>query len=111
MSAAAIARRIAAGAGRERAHLVLRGGRVLDLVTGAFIEGDVAIVDDTIVGTGAAYEGRHVVDVSGLTLVPGFIDTHLHIESSCVTPDEFDRETGEPLPDRKRPRLPPKRPS
>jgi adenine deaminase len=86
-----LARRIAAGAGRERAHLVLRGGRVLDLVTGALLEGDVAILDGVIVGTGAAYEGRHVVDVSGLVLVPGFVDTHLHIESSCVTPDEFDR--------------------
>jgi adenine deaminase len=90
-TAAGIARRIAAAAGRERAHLVLRGGRVLDLVTGAFIEGDVAIVDDIIVGTGARYDGREVVDVSGLVLVPGFIDAHLHIESSCVTPDEFDR--------------------
>src|SRR6056297_3490904 len=53
--------------------------------------GDVAICGDTIVGVGAAYEGREVIDVTGLTLVPGFIDTHLHIESSLVTPFEFDR--------------------
>ncbi|MCV2880773.1 adenine deaminase [Actibacterium sp. XHP0104] len=79
------------GAGREPADLVLRGGQVFDLVTGAMIPGDVAICGDTIVGVGEEYEGRRVIDVTGLTLVPGFIDTHLHIESSLVTPYEFDR--------------------
>ncbi|MFP4274402.1 MAG: adenine deaminase [Paracoccaceae bacterium] len=83
--------RIAQGRGDAPAELVLRGGRVLDLVTGALLEGDVAICGDTIVGTCADYEGREVIDVSGLTLVPGFIDTHLHVESSLVTPLEFDR--------------------
>ena len=86
--------RIAQGRGDAPADLVLRGGRVLCVVTGALIEGDVAIAGDTIVGLGAAYEGREVIDVSGLTLVPGFIDTHLHIESSLVTPFEFDRCVG-----------------
>ncbi len=88
---AALEDRIAQGRGDMPADLVLRGGKVLDLVTGELIEGDVAVCGDTIVGTGAAYEGREVVDVAGLTLVPGFIDTHLHIESSLVTPFEFDR--------------------
>ena len=84
-------RRIAQGRGDAAADLVLRGGRVLDLVTGDLLDGDVAICGDTIVGTCADYDGREIVDVSGLTLVPGFIDTHLHIESSLVTPFEFDR--------------------
>ncbi|MGB8623203.1 MAG: amidohydrolase family protein, partial [Paracoccaceae bacterium] len=79
------------GRGAAPADMVLRGGRVFDLMTGRLIEGDVAICGDTIVGVGEAYEGREVVDVSGLILVPGFIDTHLHIESSLVTPFEFDR--------------------
>ncbi len=83
--------RIAQGRGDDPADLVLRGGTVFDVVTGAMIAGDVAICGDTIVGTGAQYEGTEVVDVTGLTLVPGFIDTHLHIESSLVTPFEFDR--------------------
>lgn len=83
--------RIAAGRGESPADIVLRGGRVFDVVTGDMIEGDVAILGDTIVGIGAAYEGGHVIDVSGLVLVPGFIDTHLHIESSLITPFEFDR--------------------
>ena len=85
---------IAQGRGDVPADKVLRGGRVLDVVTGAFVEGDVAICGDTIVGIGADYEGAEVIDVTGLTLVPGFIDTHLHIESSLVTPHEFDRCVG-----------------
>ncbi len=77
--------------GRTPADLVLRGGTVLDVVTGARLPGDVAICGDTIVGIGEPYEGHEVIDVTGKLLVPGFIDTHLHIESSCVTPFEFDR--------------------
>lgn len=83
--------RIAQARGDEPADLVLRGGKVFDLITGTMIEGDVAICGDRIVGIAADYEGRHIIDVSGLTLVPGFIDTHLHVESSLVTPFEFDR--------------------
>jgi adenine deaminase len=83
--------RIAQGRGDAPADLVLRGAQVFDLMTGDMISGDVAICGDTVVGIGEEYEGRHVIDLSGLTLVPGFIDTHLHIESSLVTPFEFDR--------------------
>ncbi|MDG1319058.1 MAG: adenine deaminase, partial [Paracoccaceae bacterium] len=79
------------GRGDHLADLVLRGGTVWDLVTDTRIEGDVAICGNMIVGIGADYEGHEVVDLRGLTLVPGFIDTHLHIESSLVTPFEFDR--------------------
>ncbi|SHJ19655.1 adenine deaminase [Wenxinia saemankumensis] len=83
--------RIAQGRGDAPADLVLRGGAVFCVVTGETIPGDVAICGDTIVGIGESYEGREVIDVAGLTLVPGFIDTHLHVESSCITPFEFDR--------------------
>ncbi|WP_151718238.1 adenine deaminase [Gemmobacter serpentinus] len=82
---------IAQGRGLVPADLVLRGGRVLDVVTGDLLEGDVAICGGVIVGICASYDGREVVDVTGKILVPGFIDTHLHIESSLVTPYEFDR--------------------
>ncbi|MFU8836552.1 adenine deaminase [Roseovarius autotrophicus] len=88
---AGLEERIAQGRGDVPADLVLRGGEVFDLITGAMIAGDVAICGDTIVGIGAAYEGTRVIDVAGLILVPGFIDTHLHVESSLVTPLEFDR--------------------
>ncbi|MEM9248682.1 MAG: adenine deaminase [Pseudomonadota bacterium] len=83
--------RIATARGEAPADIVLRGGTVLDLITGDLLEGDVAIAGGRIIGTCDSYEGRDVIDVSGLTLVPGFIDTHLHIESSLVTPLEFDR--------------------
>ena len=83
--------RIEQGRGDEPADIVLTGGRIFDLVTGTFIAGDIAICGDTIVGIADHYEGREMIDVSGLILVPGFIDTHLHIESSLVTPFEFDR--------------------
>ncbi|WP_281983172.1 adenine deaminase [Thalassorhabdomicrobium marinisediminis] len=88
---APLADRIAQGRGDAPADVVLRGGRVFDVITGALLEGDVALCGDRIVGTCETYEGREIVDVTGLTLVPGFIDTHLHIESSLVTPFEFDR--------------------
>lgn len=84
-------REISSGKGDEVADIVLRGGKIFDLITGELLEGDVAIVGKTIVGTCDHYNGNKIIDVSGLTLVPGFIDTHLHIESSMLTPFEFDR--------------------
>lgn len=91
MTGPALTDLIRQGRGLDPADLVLRGGRVFDLMTGDLVETDVAICGDTIVGVFGAYSGRREVDVSGRVLVPGFIDTHLHIESSLVTPFEFDR--------------------
>ncbi|NBZ89605.1 adenine deaminase [Stagnihabitans tardus] len=88
---APLSARIAQGRGEVPADLVLKGGRVFDLVTGELVETDVAICGDTIVGVFGEYSGKREIDVSGRVLVPGFIDTHLHIESSLVTPHEFDR--------------------
>lgn len=82
---------IAVARGERAADTVLRGGEVFDVVTGARIAGDLAIFKGVIAGIGAAYDAAESIDVSGLTLVPGFIDTHLHVESSLVTPFEFDR--------------------
>ncbi len=84
-------RRIAVGRGDALADLVLRNARVFDLVTGDMLQGDVAICDGVIAGTCGAYDGAETRDMAGMILVPGFIDTHLHIESSLVTPFEFDR--------------------
>ena len=86
-----LATAIEQGRGAAAADLVLKGGRAFDLVTGAVLETDVAICADRIVGTQGTYRGRREIDVTGLVLVPGFIDTHLHVESSLVTPLEFDR--------------------
>jgi len=84
-------RMIDAGAGRTPADLVVRNVGMLDVVSGAVTTTDIAVVGDRIVGTHGAYQGEQVVDGSGRFAVPGFIDTHLHIESSLVTPLEFDR--------------------
>ncbi|MCC2610746.1 adenine deaminase [Neorhizobium petrolearium] len=79
------------GTGREPADIVLKGGRFFDLVTGEIVASDIAICRDRIVGTCGSYKGKEEIDISGRLVVPGFIDTHLHIESSLVTPHEFDR--------------------
>lgn len=86
-----LSHRILAGQGRRPADLVIRDARLLDLVTGGVETTDIAIVGDRIVGTHARYEGERVIQARGRFAVPGFIDTHLHIESSLVSPMEFDR--------------------
>ncbi len=91
MDKATLARTIAAAAGREPADLVIGDVDILDVITGAVTRSDVAIVGERIVGTHASYEGKRRIDGRGLFCVPGFIDTHVHVESSLVTPLEFDR--------------------
>lgn len=86
-----IAERIDQGRGVKKADLVLKNGRFFDLVTGELVKSDIAICGDTIVGTCETYHGEVEIDLEGKIVVPGFIDTHLHIESSMVTPYEFDR--------------------
>jgi adenine deaminase len=86
-----LSRAIEQGRGLAQADIVLKGGRVFDLVTGAHEKSDVAICGDRIVGTHGDYSGALEIDVTGKTIVPGFIDTHLHVESSLITPLEFDR--------------------
>jgi adenine deaminase len=91
MTKASLSDRISQARGQQPADLVLRGGRVFDLITGDLVQSDVAICGDTIVGVYGDYAAKREIDVTGKILVPGFIDTHLHIESSLVTPFEFDR--------------------
>ena len=77
--------------GRITADLVIRNTRFLDVINGELIRGDIAICGDRIVGTCEDYTGKQEIDGSDLVVVPGFIDTHVHCESSLVTPLEFDR--------------------
>lgn len=88
---AKLERLIDQGVGRVPADIVLKGGHFFDLVTGELVQSDIAIGDDRIVGICGNYSGETEIDISGRIVVPGFIDTHLHIESSLVTPHEFDR--------------------
>ena len=61
------------------------------MATGELDQGDIAICGDWIVGTYDEYRGAREIDGRGVIAVPGFIDTHVHIESSLVTPFEFER--------------------
>jgi adenine deaminase len=70
---------------------LLKGGRFFDLVTGELVASDIAICGDRIVGTCGDYRGVREIDVTGRVIVPGFVDSHLHVESSLLTPQEFDR--------------------
>jgi adenine deaminase len=83
--------RIAQGRGAAPADLVVKNVRLFDLVSGALVPTDVAVCGDTIVGTYGEYRGAREIDGAGRIAVPGFIDTHLHVESSLVTPFEFER--------------------
>jgi len=81
---------MAVARGDEPADLVLSGGQVLSVFTKEWLDVDVAVKDGHVVGLGG-YEGRERLDVSGAYLVPGFIDAHMHIESSKLMVDEFAR--------------------
>jgi len=81
---------VAVARGDDEADLVLSGGRVLSVFTGELFPGNVAICDGHVVGVGD-YEASNTYDVSGTTLLPGFIDGHCHIESSKLNVDEFAR--------------------
>ena len=82
---------IMAAKGEERADLVIKNVQILDIISGEISLSDIAICKDRIIGTHATYSGNEEIDGTNLFAVPGFIDTHLHIESSLVTPLEFDR--------------------
>ncbi|MFW5668599.1 MAG: adenine deaminase [Acetivibrio ethanolgignens] len=76
--------------GKEKADLVLKGGRVLNVFTNEFLEGDVAVCQDTIVGIGQ-YEGIREIDCRGRYIVPGYFDAHVHIESTLAMPGELSK--------------------
>src|SRR5437763_14118662 len=81
---------MAVARGDEPADLVLSGGQVLSVFTKEWLDVDVGVKDGHVVGLGR-YEGRERLDVSGAYLVPGFVDAHMHIESSKLMVDEFAR--------------------
>src|SRR5580658_5256786 len=75
-----LSRAIEQGQGLDQADIVLKGGRIFDLVGGELMKSDVAICSDRIVGTLGEYRGRLEIDVGGKVVVPGFIDSHCHVE-------------------------------
>jgi len=81
---------IAAARGEETADLLLRNAQVVNVLSGEIYPAHVAIYDGRIIGFGD-YEARETVDLQGQYLCPGFIDAHVHLESSMVTVPEFAR--------------------
>ena len=77
-------------AGREKADLVLKNATYVNVFSGELDKCDIAVAEGLIVGLGS-YEGREEVDMSGKIVCPGFIDAHIHLESSLVSPVEFAR--------------------
>lgn len=91
MDKKALKRLIDVAAGREPADLVLKNANVIDVYQAEMISGDLAIVDGKIAGINGEYQGKETIDLKGKIVAPGFIDPHIHVESSYVTPEEFGR--------------------
>ena len=79
---------IAVAAGREKADLVLKNATYVNVFSNELCQGDIAVAEGLIVGMGE-YSGSVEVDVSGKIVLPGFVDAHIHLESSLVSPTEF----------------------
>ncbi len=85
-----LAKHIKAARGEIDCDLVIRNVSYLDVFTGEFLKGAIAVLGQTIVGVGEDYQGKMEQDGQGLFAVPGFIDAHVHVESSLMTPRRFE---------------------
>ena len=81
-------RRIKAAKGEEKCDLVIKNAKVVDVFTHSIIEGDVAVADGVIVGIGE-YEGEKVIDANNSYVMPSFVESHVHVESSMLTVGEY----------------------
>ena len=79
---------IEVAAGRADPDLVLKNATYVNVFSNELCQGDIAVAEGLIVGMGE-YSGSHEVDVSGKIVLPGFLDAHIHLESSLVSPTEF----------------------
>src|SRR5262245_12044350 len=82
--------RILAAQGKTPCDVALRGGRYLDVFSCVWREGDVGIFDGRVVALEAGVPAARTIDVRGKHIVPGFVDAHVHLESSLTTPERFE---------------------
>lgn len=90
MDTATLRRLIETAAGRVPADVVIKNGTIADVYTGRFFEADIAVCGEYIAGIGT-YHGKSEVDARGLYILPGLIDSHIHVESSHLSPEELGR--------------------
>ncbi len=87
-----ISERIDIARGLRKASMVIKNAQIFHLTDGSLETADIAIGGDGIIaGVGNGYDGEREIDGKGLFAVPGFVDAHLHLESSMMTPQEFER--------------------
>ena len=92
MTKAELKNLIDAAAGRRKADFVIKNCRIVNVLSGEIYLGEVAIADGKIVGMGKTeYDGEKIFDAQGKFLAPGFIDAHIHIESSYISPEQLGR--------------------
>ncbi|MGI6778952.1 MAG: adenine deaminase [Acetivibrionales bacterium] len=85
-----ISKIIDVAAGREQADVVLKNCNIVNVFTQEIVQGNIAICGDKIAGIGD-YSGKHEIDINGCYAIPGLIDSHVHIESAMIVPEQFAR--------------------
>lgn len=91
VNGARLERRILAARGRLESDLVLKNARVLDVFSCRFYDADLTVFEGVIVGVEPGLPARRSVDLKGRAVVPGFVDAHVHVESSLLVPQNFQR--------------------
>ncbi len=74
---------------KSKADIVFKNGKIIDVFTGEIVDSSVAVKDGVIIGVSHSYKGVREIDLQGKYIAPGFIDAHLHLESTMVSPAEL----------------------
>ncbi|MBN1349723.1 adenine deaminase [candidate division KSB1 bacterium] len=82
---------IFAAKGEDKSDILLKNGKLVNVLSGEIYPADIAISSEVIVAVGNDYKAREVIDLDGMYIMPGFIDGHIHIESSMVEVPQFAR--------------------
>ena len=78
-----------AALGKVKADMIFKNCRIVDVFTGEVVEGNIGVKDGIIVGVSKSLQGKKEIDLGGAYIAPGFIDAHLHLESTMVAPAEL----------------------